>query len=70
MSAAPGSGDGLSESFNTDRRALSSEGIERLLQPRFDAAGEIVDTLMEGEKTHRGEADPHDDLTIFVLARR
>lgn len=58
--------DGLSESFDGQRRALDGAGIRGLLARSFSAPQEIVDTLLRGEEQHRGEADPHDDLTTLV----
>jgi len=58
--------DGLSEAFDCERRALDGAGIRRLLARSFSSPQEIVDTLLRGEEAHRGEADPHDDLTTLV----
>lgn len=58
--------DGLSESFDAERRSLDSAGIQRLLRRSFSTSQEIVDALVCGEETHRGEVDPHDDLTTLV----
>lgn len=60
--------DGLSEAFDCERRPLGSEGIRRLLARPFSSPQEIVDALLRGEEQHRGEADPHDDLTTLVAA--
>ncbi|MEQ1860845.1 MAG: GAF domain-containing SpoIIE family protein phosphatase [Chthoniobacteraceae bacterium] len=59
--------DGLSESFNGARQPLESAGIERLLARAFASPQEIVDALLLGEEQHRGDADPHDDLTTLVV---
>lgn len=59
--------DGLSESFNTARQALDESGIKKLLTRPFSSAQEVVDVLQQGEVKHRGEADPHDDLTLLVF---
>jgi sigma-B regulation protein RsbU (phosphoserine phosphatase) len=58
--------DGLSESFNSDRKSLDDDGIERLLARSFSSAKEIVKALLQGEEEHRGAEDPHDDLTTLV----
>jgi sigma-B regulation protein RsbU (phosphoserine phosphatase) len=58
--------DGLSESFDCSRRPLDGAGIRSLLSRPFSAAQDLVDTLLQGEEKHRGEADPHDDLTTLV----
>lgn len=58
--------DGLSESFDAERRPLDGAGVRRLLARSFSSPQEIVDTLLAGEEQHRGEADPHDDLTTLV----
>jgi sigma-B regulation protein RsbU (phosphoserine phosphatase) len=58
--------DGLSESFDGERNPLESSGIRNLLARAFSTPDEIVATLLRGEEQHRGEADPHDDLTTLV----
>lgn len=60
--------DGLSEAFDCERRPLGGEGIRRLLARAFSTPQEIVDALLRGEEQHRGDADPHDDLTTLVAA--
>jgi phosphoserine phosphatase RsbU/P len=59
--------DGLSESFNSAREPLDESGISKLLSRSFASAQEVVDVLQQGEVNHRGEADPHDDLTLLVF---
>jgi sigma-B regulation protein RsbU (phosphoserine phosphatase) len=59
--------DGLSESFNPARQSLDESGIARLVSRPFASAQEVVDVLQQGEADHRGEADPHDDLTLLVF---
>ncbi len=58
--------DGLSESFDSERRPLDGLGIRKLLARSFSTPQDLVDTLLQGEEKHRGEADPHDDLTTLV----
>lgn len=59
--------DGLSESFNPAREELGVAGIQRLLSRPFASADAVIKSLDLGEKEHRGEADPHDDLTMMVF---
>jgi serine phosphatase RsbU (regulator of sigma subunit) len=59
--------DGLSESFNAAREPLDESGISKLLSRPFASAQEVVDALEQGEVNHRGETDPHDDLTLLVF---
>lgn len=59
--------DGLSESFNAARQPLDESGIKQLLSRPLANAQEVVDVLQAGEVKHRGEADPHDDLTLLVF---
>jgi sigma-B regulation protein RsbU (phosphoserine phosphatase) len=59
--------DGLNESFNPEREPLDDAGIRSLLARSFSSAQEVIETLRQGEETHRGTADPHDDLTILTV---
>jgi phosphoserine phosphatase RsbU/P len=59
--------DGLSESFNAARQPLDESGIAQLLHRPFASAQEVVEVLKQGEASHRGETDPHDDLTLLVF---
>jgi len=59
--------DGLSESFNSAREPFDESRITKLLSRQFATAQEVVDVLEQGEVKHRGEADPHDDLTLLVF---
>ena len=59
--------DGLNESFNTARESLDESGIKQILSRPLESAQEVVDALQAGEVKHRGEADPHDDLTLLVF---
>jgi serine phosphatase RsbU (regulator of sigma subunit) len=59
--------DGLSESFNAAREPLHETRIIQLLSRPFGSAQEVVDVLQQGELNHRGETDPHDDLTLLVF---
>ena len=62
--------DGLVESFNAAREPLDSQGVEQILCKRFADSAAVLDALDQGEKFHRKEADPHDDLTILILGLR
>ena len=59
--------DGLTESFDAEKRALEVEGVCALLGGTFSSEAEIVAALERGESAHRRETPPHDDLTILVL---
>jgi serine phosphatase RsbU (regulator of sigma subunit) len=59
--------DGLSESFNASRQPLLESGISGMLSRPFANAQQVVDVLVQGELQHRGETDPHDDLTLLVF---
>lgn len=59
--------DGLSEAFNASRQPLDESGIKKLLSRPFGTAQDVVDVLHQGEVKHRGETDPHDDLTLLVF---
>jgi sigma-B regulation protein RsbU (phosphoserine phosphatase) len=60
--------DGLTEAFGPDNQLLGSAGVKRLLsQNHFAGAGDVVARLQQGEAAHRGNATPHDDLTILVF---
>jgi sigma-B regulation protein RsbU (phosphoserine phosphatase) len=62
--------DGLSESFNTAHVPLQEAGIHKLLSHPFDSAQAVVNALLQGEIRHRGDTDPHDDLTLLVFGRK
>jgi serine phosphatase RsbU (regulator of sigma subunit) len=59
--------DGLSESFNAARVPLQERGIHKLLSRPFASAQAVINTLQQGEIRHRGQTDPHDDLTLLVF---
>ncbi len=60
--------DGLTESQNSTGEFLDAAGVQKLL--RSDGAlDEILGSIMDGEVAFRGDAEPHDDLTLFALRR-
>lgn len=59
--------DGLTESFNEENVLLDRSGAEALLTPPFSRAADIVQTLLVGELKHRGDAEPHDDMTLLTF---
>jgi sigma-B regulation protein RsbU (phosphoserine phosphatase) len=59
--------DGLVESFNREDVPLDPEGVQKLLEQKFNSADDVIDALNRGELNHRQGADPHDDLTILVF---
>jgi sigma-B regulation protein RsbU (phosphoserine phosphatase) len=60
--------DGLTESFDADDRELGRDGAAALLKSGCGSPEEIVAALERGEAAHRGEREPHDDLTILALS--
>ncbi len=62
--------DGLIESFNANGDSLDREGVAKILENDFHTAGDVVDSLNTGEIKHRGDAEPHDDLTVLVFGSR
>lgn len=63
--------DGLIESFNPEDVSLDRSGVQALLQERpLQSAQEVVDQLTQGERRHRREAQPHDDLTLLAFGFR
>ncbi len=59
--------DGLVESFNGCRQRLAMDKVRATLSRPLADAQAIVDALVRTESEHRGEAPPHDDLTILAL---
>ena len=59
--------DGLVESFNAKDESLDASGVAALLARRFPSAVEVIRTLTDGELKHRGDVDPHDDLTLLTF---
>ncbi len=62
--------DGLIESFNAEDIPLDRDGVSRILAKDFRTASDVVDSLNAGELQHRGDAEPHDDLTVLVFGSR
>jgi sigma-B regulation protein RsbU (phosphoserine phosphatase) len=62
--------DGLTESFDENRQALTMATImESLVRPLADPEA-VVNALVELEARHRGDKPPHDDLTILAFGLR
>ena len=60
--------DGLSESFDPERRAARAPWRRRCSSAhRFRQAGDVIDALTLGERKHRRFAEPHDDLTLLAF---
>ena len=59
--------DGLVESFNAAQEPLDAPGVNALLAHPFASAPDVIAALDAGEQRHRGEAVPHDDLTLLVF---
>lgn len=59
--------DGLPESLDANRVPLGACGVETLLVGPFATPTEITEVLKRGERNHRGDAEPHDDLTLLVM---
>jgi sigma-B regulation protein RsbU (phosphoserine phosphatase) len=62
--------DGLIESFDPEDVPLDREGVAPLLERHFTGPAEVIEALSAGEKAHRRQADPHDDLTLLVFGFR
>ncbi len=62
--------DGLTESFDANDVPLDRAGVSHLLEGRFHSAVDLVDSLKTAEINHRGNATPHDDLTVLVFGPR
>ncbi len=62
--------DGLIESFNTAREPFGMDRLRETLARPLNGSQQIVEALMEAEAAHRGDASPHDDLTILVIGLR
>jgi sigma-B regulation protein RsbU (phosphoserine phosphatase) len=61
--------DGLTESFDLAGNILGVEGVRRLMAGPFVSADEAVSTVSVGERSYRGDREPHDDFTLLVLGR-
>jgi phosphoserine phosphatase RsbU/P len=59
--------DGLTESFDAQRKSFSAARVRRVLSQTFADVNGMVKALTEAERAHRGEIAPHDDLTILVI---
>ncbi len=62
--------DGLTECFSPGDCLLDRAGVAGLLGHRFGSASDVIDALNSGELQHRGNAEPHDDLTALVFGFR
>ena len=59
--------DGLTESFNAADVQLDRDGVHKILAgEKHRAPNDLVSALCRGEKQHRENLDPHDDLTLLV----
>jgi serine phosphatase RsbU (regulator of sigma subunit) len=72
LSLAPGDWlvlytDGLVESFNVREELRDRSGVEAALNHRFGSAVEVIRALTDAELKHRGDVDPHDDLTLLTF---
>jgi sigma-B regulation protein RsbU (phosphoserine phosphatase) len=59
--------DGLIESFDARDQPLDRGGVEATLRRRFCSAVDVIRALTEAELRHRGDVDPHDDLTLLTF---
>jgi sigma-B regulation protein RsbU (phosphoserine phosphatase) len=62
--------DGLIESFNMSREPFSMDRLRKVLARPLKGPHEIIEALTAAEAEHRGEASPHDDLTILTIGLR
>jgi sigma-B regulation protein RsbU (phosphoserine phosphatase) len=62
--------DGLTECFDAEDCLLDRAGVAGLLAQRFRTATDVIDALNAGEIHHRGNAEPHDDLSALVFGFR
>jgi phosphoserine phosphatase RsbU/P len=59
--------DGLIESFNADRKPLSSDRVKKALAESGTDLTTVVAALIEAEAEHRGDVAPHDDMTVLAI---
>jgi sigma-B regulation protein RsbU (phosphoserine phosphatase) len=59
--------DGLIESFNADRKPLSSDRVKKVLAESGTDLTTVVAALIEAEAEHRGDVAPHDDMTVLAI---
>ena len=63
--------DGLTDSTQAETGTrLGENGARRLLEKGFANPALVVETLLAGEATHRGDAPPQDDLTLLAFGFR
>ncbi len=62
--------DGLVESFDSSDQLLDRSGVEAVLSHHFASAVEVIRALTSAELKHRGDVDPHDDLTLLTFGFR
>jgi sigma-B regulation protein RsbU (phosphoserine phosphatase) len=60
--------DGLSESQSPESGKYFDEILPGLLDTGGDSPGSILDRLVRAERTHRGDEEQRDDLTVLVGA--
>ncbi|MCU0847855.1 MAG: SpoIIE family protein phosphatase [Spirochaetes bacterium] len=62
--------DGITEMRNTEKEEYGlSRLLKNLLEKNYMNASDFVDFLVQDVDGFRGEANPHDDMTILVLKR-
>ncbi len=59
--------DGLIESFDAQDCPFDRCGVETILSGHFASAVEVISALTDAELRHRGDVDPHDDLTLLTF---
>jgi serine phosphatase RsbU (regulator of sigma subunit) len=59
--------DGLIESFNADRKPLSSDRVKKVLAESGTDLTTAVAALIKAEAEHRGDVAPHDDMTVLAI---
>jgi sigma-B regulation protein RsbU (phosphoserine phosphatase) len=62
--------DGLLESLSETHREFGLDGVTAALRGEFATTAGLVEQLSARETAHRGQAEPHDDLTILALGFR
>jgi serine phosphatase RsbU (regulator of sigma subunit) len=59
--------DGVTEAISQGGNFFTNEKLLALLNRPVKSAAEMVERIVKSVADHTGQADQHDDITLFVL---
>ncbi len=61
--------DGVTEASSPEGKFFTTERLLALLNRPANSATELVDRIVKSVADHTGQADQHDDITLFAIRR-